>query len=205
MGLSAKCSCENGAPSWVKNWKLNLTNFRLILFDHTTFETSWTWTCRVESNQLPSAEDGEGFLWNIRLKKMWVLLNSCELFLMSSTNTYKNIHSQHWICETWWTWTCRVESNQLPSAEDGEGFLRNIWLKKKRECCWTVSNYFWYLLPTRIKTFTRNIEYVRHDEHEPVEWKENNSCCYTLNKLISWAMTCCDISYKPGNHLLCWA
>ena len=40
-----------------------------------------------------SAEDGEGFLRNIRFKNV-VLLNCLKLFLMSSINTYKNIHSK---------------------------------------------------------------------------------------------------------------
>ena len=38
--------------------------------------------------QLPSAEDEEGFLWNIRIKNVSVV----EISLMSTTNTYKNIH-----------------------------------------------------------------------------------------------------------------
>ena len=43
---------------------------------------------------VPSAEDGEEFLRDNR-SKMWVLLNSFDLFLMPSTNTYKNIHSRY--------------------------------------------------------------------------------------------------------------
>ena len=37
MGFSAKCSSKNGANSLLENWKLNLTDFRLILLDHTTY------------------------------------------------------------------------------------------------------------------------------------------------------------------------
>ena len=37
MRFSAKCSCENGAYSYLEKWKLNLTDFRLILLDHTTY------------------------------------------------------------------------------------------------------------------------------------------------------------------------
>ena len=40
MGFSAKCSCKNGAYSKLEKWKLNLTDFRLILLDHTTYEGS---------------------------------------------------------------------------------------------------------------------------------------------------------------------
>ena len=47
--------------------------------------------------QLPPGEDGDGYHRNIRIK-MWVFLNSFNLFLMSSTNTYKNIHSQYFDC-----------------------------------------------------------------------------------------------------------
>ena len=41
MEFSVKCSCENGANSKLEKWKLNLTDFRLILLDHSTFDTFW--------------------------------------------------------------------------------------------------------------------------------------------------------------------
>ena len=37
MGFSAKCSLANACYIPIRNWKLNMTDFRLILLDHTTY------------------------------------------------------------------------------------------------------------------------------------------------------------------------
>ena len=44
---------------------------------------------------------------------------------------------------------------QLPSAEDGEGFLWNIRISK-RECCWTVLKFLWYCVFTFASEFRQN-------------------------------------------------
>lgn len=40
MGFSAKCSFANACYNPIRNWKLNMTDFRLILLDHTTYDWS---------------------------------------------------------------------------------------------------------------------------------------------------------------------
>ena len=46
MGFSAKCSFANACYNPIRNWKLNMTDFRLILLDHTTY--LW-WNCRSQT------------------------------------------------------------------------------------------------------------------------------------------------------------
>ena len=52
------------------------------------------WRVPEVTIRLPSTEDREGFLQNIRIKYLKVFLNNFITFLMSTTITYKNIHSR---------------------------------------------------------------------------------------------------------------
>ena len=75
MGFSAKCSFENACYNPLRNLKLNMTDFRLILLDHTTYVKSYN------KKYFMSVLENLRFLHYLRAFQLYTKLLKIELLL----------------------------------------------------------------------------------------------------------------------------